>query len=58
MIKLVIEDNKIKISELAKKLYVTKKTINRDIAEFKKHGLLKRVGSKKSGTWELMNFSK
>jgi len=45
------KNNKIKISELAKRLSVNEKTIKRDIEKLKEEGLLKRVGGAKGGSW-------
>ena len=53
IIKLISKNKKITITELAKTLKVSDKTIKRDIAKLKKQNRLKRVGSLKSGYWEV-----
>jgi ATP-dependent DNA helicase RecG len=48
----VIKDNPtITINALAKILAVKKRTLERDIAELQKSGILKREGGKKNGVW-------
>jgi DeoR/GlpR family transcriptional regulator of sugar metabolism len=50
----IISENKdITIVELANKLDVADKTIKRDIAKLKEQNRLIRVGSLKSGYWEI-----
>lgn len=51
----MLENNKIKISELARKLRVNEKTIKRDIEKLKDSGEIKRVGSAKGGYWEIVD---
>jgi ATP-dependent DNA helicase RecG len=41
----------ITINDLSKTLAVKKRTLERDIAELQKCGILKREGSKKNGVW-------
>ncbi|MCK5449868.1 putative DNA binding domain-containing protein [Candidatus Pacearchaeota archaeon] len=52
----ISENDKIKISELAKKLDVNEKTIKRDIEKLKERGLIERVGSAKSGSWKVRSI--
>lgn len=52
---LMQKDVKITIAEIANILKVSDKTIKRDIEKLKANNLLKRVGSLKSGHWELVN---
>jgi len=40
-------------AELAKQFGIAKSTLDRDLAELKKQGRLKRVGSNKTGHWEV-----
>ncbi|PLX20460.1 Fic family protein [Candidatus Parcubacteria bacterium] len=53
IIELVIENRDITIAELANMLEVSDKTIKRDIAKLKEQNRLIRVGSLKSGHWEI-----
>jgi len=53
IIELVIENRDITIAELANMLKVSDKTIKRDIAKLKEQNRLTRVGSLKSGHWEI-----
>lgn len=47
-------DKRISVKQLAAKLSVTSRTIFREIDELKASGKLKRVGSDRSGTWEVI----
>ncbi len=52
---LIIQKNtEITTSELSKVLKVTKRTILRDIDKLKQNNKLKRIGSEKSGKWEII----
>ncbi|QHG91385.1 Fic family protein [Sulfurimonas sp. CVO] len=53
IIELVIENRDITIAQLANMLEVSDKTIKRDIAKLKEQNRLTRVGSLKSGHWEI-----
>ncbi len=53
IITLITNNKDITIVELAEKLKVTDKTIKRDIKKLKDEDKLKRVGSLKSGHWEI-----
>ncbi|MFT4326443.1 MAG: RNA-binding domain-containing protein [Candidatus Woesearchaeota archaeon] len=48
------ENDTISMKELSDLLYVTERTIKRDIAYLKKKNLLKRVGPDKGGYWEII----
>ena len=50
---LIIENNKITASEIAKYMEVTKRTILRDIEKLKDKNLLERIGSEKGGYWKI-----
>ena len=52
IIKLTKENNTISV-ELAEKLFVTPRTIIRDIEKLKQLGILKRIGPAKGGHWEI-----
>lgn len=53
ILKLISADANITVTEIANKLNVNEKTIKRDIAALKEKNILKREGSKKSGSWVL-----
>ncbi len=53
IIKLINKDKQITALKLSEKLNVSSKTIKRDIAKLKEKGILKRIGSSKSGYWEI-----
>ena len=48
------ENNEITKKELAEKFNVTERTIDRDIAALKKQNKIKRIGSDKTGYWEII----
>ena len=54
LINLIENDPKSTYVELAAKLSVSPATIKRRIAELKKTGVIKRVGSKKTGNWQII----
>ena len=51
VIHLLIEDAAYNSEELAEKIGVTKRTIERTFASLQKKGFLERVGSKRDGRW-------
>lgn len=53
IVELVVKNRDITIAELANMLEVSDKTIKRDIAKLKEQNRLTRVGSLKSGHWEI-----
>ena len=53
ILNLIKENNTITAEEIAIIFKVTERTIDRDISSLKKQNKLKRIGSKKSGHWEL-----
>jgi len=55
VLKLIKENNNITISELSAKLNVTDKTIKRDISKLKNEHKIQRVGSSKSGYWQVLD---
>ncbi|MBU0952794.1 MAG: putative DNA binding domain-containing protein [Elusimicrobia bacterium] len=54
----IAKNNKITIPQLSKLLKVNDKTIKRDIENLKNKGLLKRVGARKGGNWEVIKDEK
>lgn len=54
IIRLMQGDKNITIDRLSQHCNVSSKTIKRDIAQLKKEGKLKRIGSFKSGHWEIV----
>ena len=52
---LLVSNNALTVSELAAKLEKSESTIERAIRELCKLERLKRVGSRKSGHWEILN---
>ncbi len=57
ILKLMGKNRDITISELSVKLNVADKTVKRDIEKLKKANKIKRVGSLKSGHWEILDFT-
>ncbi|MEA1891285.1 MAG: Fic family protein [Campylobacterota bacterium] len=55
VLKIIAKNRDITILELSAQLNVTDKTIKRDIAKLKDENKLIRVGSLKSGHWEIVN---
>ena len=53
ILEIIRKDKRISVKQLAAKLSVTSRTIFREIDELKVAGKLKRVGSDRSGTWEV-----
>jgi len=54
IIKLIQENNQITMTQLAKKLSVTKMTIVRDIARLKEDNIIERIGPAKGGHWKII----
>ena len=50
---LIKQNNQISAKQLAIKLSVSGRTIERDIEKLKKQGKLKRIGNEKNGYWKL-----
>lgn len=53
IVDLVAKSGNITTQEMADKIGVTRRSIDNNIAELKKLDLIKRIGSKKSGHWEV-----
>ena len=55
IIELIKENSNITTTQIALLCNVSSKTIKRDISKLKEAGKIKRVGSQKSGYWEIVN---
>lgn len=55
ILELLKENNSYSYDDLAQKLNISKSTIKRNMQKLKSNGLIKRVGSDKTGHWELMD---
>ena len=53
IIELISDNSEIKMSEMAEKLEVTTRTIEREIKKLRESGRVKRVGGKRYGYWEI-----
>ncbi len=53
IIELIADNESITALQLAAVLNVNEKTIRRDIATLKKHGILTRIGADKKGIWKI-----
>lgn len=58
MIKLIAKNRSITIEELTKSIRVSSTAIENNIAKLKQKGILKRVGGRKSGYWEIVKDMK
>ena len=54
ILELIIEDSKVTIKELSTKIGISTSAIEKNIKNLKENGVLKRVGSTKSGRWEVV----
>ncbi len=54
ILKLLSLNNNITISELSDKLNISTRAIEKHLAKLKQKGLIKRIGSDKSGYWEVL----
>ena len=55
ILELLNENVALNSNNLAEKLGVSRKTIERDMTVLQEKGLVQRVGSNKTGHWELVN---
>ena len=53
IMELISDNSEIKMSEIAEKLGVTTRTIEREIKKMREAGRVKRVGGKRYGHWEV-----
>lgn len=51
ILNIIISNRRITQTEIANIIKITSKTVQRGISTLKKHGIIERVGSKKSGYW-------
>ena len=56
VLKLIIESNNTSASQIANKLGVSTRTIQRYIKERKDSNLLQRIGDEKTGYWKIINI--
>lgn len=54
IIKEIIEDGSITLKELANKLEIGNKNIEKNVSKLKKDGYIKRIGSNKKGYWKVI----
>lgn len=52
-IDLILKDSEIKMSEMAEKLEVTTRTVEREMKKLRESGRVVRVGGKRYGHWEV-----
>ncbi len=55
IIKLLLEDNKLSASKLAKKIGVASRNVEVNIKKMKEQGVIARCGSPKTGYWEIVD---
>ena len=53
IIDLILDNSDIKMSEMAEKLAVTTRTIEREMKKLREFGRVERVGGKRYGHWEV-----
>lgn len=53
IIDLILDNSEIKMSEMAEKLAVTTRTIEREMKKLRESGRVERVGGKRYGHWEV-----
>ncbi|MBA7552222.1 hypothetical protein ES705_44777 [subsurface metagenome] len=50
----LLEDSESSAEAIAKKIYLSDRAIEKNIAKLKKAGIIDRIGAKKSGYWKIM----
>ncbi len=55
ILQIIAEDNTITIPEMSRKTAVTERTMKRDLQYLQQIGLLRRVGGRKEGHWEVID---
>ena len=55
IIKLIIENKKITLDKIAEQCNVNRETIKRDLKKLRKINIIDRIGSDKSGYWEVVS---
>ena len=53
ILELVVANPKITIAEMAERLGVTKRTIEREVKQLRETGSIERIGSKRFGHWKI-----
>jgi ATP-dependent DNA helicase RecG len=53
ILQLLSEDKELSLEKLAKKIGITTRSIERNNSQLKEKGLLKRIGSDRTGCWEI-----
>lgn len=53
IIKIIVENPKVTMREIAAKMNITPKGVEYHIRKMRKENILKRVGSTKSGSWQI-----
>ena len=56
LVGLIQNDPQIAILEMSRKTAVTERTVKRDLADLQAQGILRRVGGRKEGHWEIVRF--
>ena len=51
------ENNAVSLKELAQKIGVASKTIQRDLGRLKRENVIRRIGPDKGGYWQIMKDS-
>lgn len=54
ILELIKLNKEISMLELSKQLHVSRITISRDLEKLREKGIIKRIGSKKVGFWEIV----
>jgi ATP-dependent DNA helicase RecG len=54
IIEIILKNNQLSAVQIAKKLDVSSRTVQRDLDKLKQEGKLKRIGSEKSGYWKII----
>ena len=55
ILELLIDDPKITMAEIAEKLNVAKRIIEREVKQLREIGRVERIGSKRFGHWKINN---
>ena len=58
LLELALEDKKITMKELAEKIGITTRGVEKNIAKLKEKGLLIRIGPDKTGYWKVKSWGK
>lgn len=53
ILELVVDNPKITMAEMAERLGVTKRTIEREVKQLREIGSIERIGSKRFGHWKI-----